>query len=52
MTYFFWVLVAFLIGRWVGWNQAHLTIAGECEKLGCFYVRKITYYCTTTKESK
>jgi hypothetical protein len=31
-------LVAFLIGRFVGWVSAHSAIADECRKVGAFYV--------------
>lgn len=33
------------IGCWVGWLQAHQTVAMECEKLGGFYVGDVVYKC-------
>ena len=40
-----WILVL-LIGWVCGWIHAHNTVAGECEKLGSFYVGTSVYHCT------
>jgi hypothetical protein len=39
-------IVAFLIGRRIGWMEAHLMIATECQRLGRFFVKKTVYHCT------
>ena len=35
------------IGWVIGWAHAHYTVAGECEKLGGFFVGKKIYKCTS-----
>jgi hypothetical protein len=44
-------VVALVVGILFGWLYAHRTIAIECERLGSFYVGKITYQCTAIKET-
>lgn len=34
------------IGWLLGWRQAHIAVAAECERLGAFYVGKTVYRCT------
>lgn len=46
MTIFVVGLIAFLLGRYMGWREAHLTIAVECQRLGKFFVNKVVYHCT------
>lgn len=46
-----WSIVALLLagawlGYWVGWINAHHTVADECRKLGAFYVGKRVFKCT------
>lgn len=43
---FFAALIAALLGWRLGYENAHLTIARECERLGGFYVQDKTYVCT------
>ena len=46
LAYCFVFLVAFLLGKSVGWTSAHQTVATECERLGSFYVGKDVYVCS------
>tara|TARA_R110000851_G_scaffold330547_1_gene503498 strand:- start:26 stop:184 length:159 start_codon:yes stop_codon:yes gene_type:complete len=46
-----WFLLGFLVGIYVGWVKAHLTVADECKRLGRFYVRKDVFECTEIKEN-
>lgn len=50
LAYCFVFLVAFLLGKSVGWTSAHQTVAIECERLGSFYVGKNVYVCSKVKE--
>ena len=40
------VILTFLIGYEVGRQQAHITVATECTKLGSFYVGDRVFKCT------
>lgn len=43
--------LALVWGGWlIGWLHAHHTVAGECRRLGGFYVGKSTFTCTEIKE--
>lgn len=42
----FLLLVGALIGYWLGWGHAHITVANERKKLGAFYVGKSVFHCT------
>lgn len=39
------VIICLLFGWLCGWLHAHKTVAGECEKLGRFYVGETVYEC-------
>lgn len=39
-------LVCVWVGYHMGWRNAHLTVAKECERLGKFFVGKTVYECT------
>jgi hypothetical protein len=45
-----WLLIGLLIGKFIGWNSAHHTIAQECRKLGGFFVGKSVFKCTELKD--
>ena len=48
MSFIEFVLTALFflfVGCWIGWLQAHHTVATECEKLGGFYVGNVVYKC-------
>lgn len=47
----FWVLLGIVVGVWLGWNTAHVTVAVECEKLGGFYVGKQVFRCVEVKHA-
>jgi hypothetical protein len=42
--------ILFCLALWaayqIGWVHAHSTVASECDRLGSFYVGKVTYKCT------
>ena len=40
---------AVMAGILLGWAVAHNTVAKECERLGAFYVRNVTYVCEVKK---
>ena len=40
------VVLAFFVGYKIGWQQAHITVATECTKLGSFYVGNHVFKCT------
>lgn len=46
------VILALWFGWLIGWTHAHITVAGECKKLGGFYVGKTTFKCTAMEEKK
>lgn len=46
MKELFIAIVFLLIGRFIGWNSAHITVAKECEVLGKFYVGDRVFHCT------
>lgn len=46
MTYIFVAIGCLWIGWLIGWSHAHQTVAGECRKLGGFYVGKSVFKCT------
>jgi hypothetical protein len=48
----FWVLLALVVGMWMGWNVAHNTVAAECERLGSFFVGKTVYHCTKIEKKE
>lgn len=48
----FFILAALLIGYWIGWANAHHTVATECDRLGSFFVGKKVYTCMQVKESE
>ena len=37
---------------YAGWVHAHLTVAGECERLGGFYVGKTVYKCVAQEKKE
>ena len=41
MNALFWILLGIIVGAWIGWHTAHLTVAVECERLGGFFVGKL-----------
>jgi len=41
----FLLFIVLIIGIWIGWVQAHHTIASECRKLGSFYVGSRIFKC-------
>lgn len=43
------IILALWFGYKVGWEQAHSTVARECDRLGSFYVGDKTYVCTDIK---
>lgn len=43
------IVLSFLFGHKVGYQNGHNTVAKECEKLGSFYVGDKTYICTDIK---
>ena len=46
------VVLAFIVGKWYGWAEAHRTVATECERLGKFYVGKKVYSCIKIEEKE
>lgn len=38
-------LIVFALGMFLGWTEAHSTVATECQRLGSFYVGKQTFEC-------
>lgn len=46
------VVVAVLVGIFVGWGAAHGTVADECKKLGGFYVAKTVFECKVKEGTK
>ncbi len=46
----FALLVGLLIGLFLGWVNAHSTIATECRRLGGFYVDRSTFKCIEIQE--
>lgn len=49
MSAMFWILLGVVVGAWLGWTTAHITVAVECEKLGGFYVRDQVFKCVEVK---
>ena len=45
-------VLAFLVGKWHGWVQAHHVVATECELLGKFFVGKKVYSCVKIEEKE
>lgn len=39
-------LVCVWVGYQLGWRDAHVCVARECERLGKFFVGKTVYECT------
>lgn len=39
------ILIVGFICYKLGWYNAHITVARECDKLGAFYVGKTVYEC-------
>lgn len=44
------VLISLLIGYWIGWSDAHYTVAKECRMLGAFYVGKTVFKCVEAED--
>lgn len=38
-----------LIGLWIGFTWAHVTIGDECDRLGGFFVGKKVFKCVEVK---
>ncbi len=47
-----WILVGVILGSWIGWNAAHVTVAAECERLGGFFVGKQVFKCVEVKNAE
>ena len=45
-------VLAFIVGKWYGWVQAHHVVATECERLGKFFVGKKVYSCIKIEEKE
>lgn len=45
------LVIGLVLGIWIGWIQAHHTIARECLKLGSFYVGNRVFKCIEIKKS-
>lgn len=45
----FWLLVGVIVGAWIGWRTAHVTVAAECERLGGFFVDQKVFKCVEVK---
>ena len=45
-------VLAFIVGKWYGWVQAHHVVATECERLGKFFVGKKVYSCVKIEEKE
>lgn len=39
------LVIGLILGIYIGWVQAHHTIARECRKLGSFYVGSSVFKC-------
>jgi hypothetical protein len=52
MSTAFWILAALILGYYVGWANAHYTVATECDRLGSFFVGKRVFKCTEISEVK
>lgn len=39
------LFLGFILGRFIGWESAHQTVAKECQRLGSFYVGKTVFKC-------
>jgi len=50
MINFGWLILSLLVGYSIGWRNAHMTIALECERLGSFFVGKRTFKCSKIEE--
>lgn len=46
------LLICLVAGWFGGWLYAHHTIAGECRRLGKFYVGNTTFECKVIEEKK
>ena len=46
------VVLAFIVGKWYGWAEAHHVVATECERLGKFFVGKKVYICVKIEEKE
>lgn len=46
MAFLAGILLGFLVGWFLGYRTAHITVASECERLGGFFHNKKTYKCT------
>ncbi len=46
------VLLGVLFGFWAGWINAHVTVAGECSRLGAFFVGNKVFECKIKEELK
>lgn len=50
MKYILIFLVAFFIGKAVGYRHAHIVIGLECERLGGFFINNKVYECKLVRE--
>lgn len=41
----FFLLLGFIVGAWIGWKSAHVTVAEECKRLGGFFVGNQVFKC-------
>lgn len=46
------LVIGLVLGIWIGWIQAHNTIAKECRKLGWFYVGSSIFKCVEIAKDK
>lgn len=44
------LVIGLILGIYIGWVQAHHTIARECRKLGSFYVGSSVFKCLEIKK--
>lgn len=43
------IIVSLWFGYGVGWQEAHITVSKECEKLESFYVGNKVFTCSYVK---
>lgn len=43
------LLIGLTLGYWVGWWDAHATVATDCRRVGSFYVGESTFKCEEVK---
>lgn len=46
----FWMLLGVIVGVWIGWRGAHITVVSECERLGGFFVDQRVFKCVEVKD--